>query len=115
MGKADIYVFLIIVAIAAVIAAGYGATRLWRRLLIAAHERRRKELDRTTPWSEYLQIDQRGAYTIGIRRWHEDYKPFEGPIEMFHLPADTTQLDLELKFNEAKDRATFMNGRRNVC
>jgi hypothetical protein len=114
MGKADIYVFLIILAVIALIAGFYGLVRLFENMAAAAHERRRSELERTTPWSHYLKVGQQGEYVIGVQRWVQGFKPFEGPVEICRLPHDRDLVDVNTRVNEAKDRANLLNETRNI-
>lgn len=101
--------FLIVLSVLILIAISYGLVRLFENVAAAAHERNRKELEQTTPWSHYLKIGQQGEYVIGVQRWVEGNPPFEGPIELCRLSVDHDLLDVNVKVNEAKDRAALLN------
>lgn len=115
MGKAFIYVFLVIVLVVVVIAVGWGLTRLAQRGITAAQERHRCALDAATPWSSYLIVGPTGEYLIGVHRCAIDddaHLVFEGPHQMYTLPADHDPLDVEVKVGEAEDRAGAYNLKR---
>jgi hypothetical protein len=72
MGKADIYVLMLIVGIAAVLAAGWGIVRLIRRLSAKAHAHHVAKLEATTPWTEFTDVADDGTCVIGVHRAAEN-------------------------------------------
>lgn len=109
MEKGGIYVLLLILGVVALLAAGYGLLRLGRWLLAAGQRRHLEKLDRGTPWTFFMQVSKGGDCVIGVRRSVLGHPPFEGPIEMFRVAADHDPIDLQVKINEAKDRAALYN------
>lgn len=107
MGKAGIYVFLIIAGTAAVVCLGIWLNLVTHRLLDAAHARHRQHLADTTPWAQYLDIGDNGEYLIGIERRAEGHQ--YAHLEMFRLSAQSEQLDVKQRIYEAKDRAALYN------
>ena len=108
MGKADVYVLMLIVAIAAVLAAGWGGVRLSRRLVATAHARHIAKLETTTPWTEFTDVADDGTCIIGVHRAAEN-KEWRRVV-LFQVPVAATALDIELKVSEARDRAAVLNG-----
>ena len=56
-----------------------------------------------------------GSYNIGVERVGRsgnERRVFDGQIQVCELPADQHSLDVELKVNEARDRATTYNAAR---
>lgn len=109
MGKADVYVFILIVSIAAVLGAGWGISRLVRRQVAAAHERHLATLKATTPWTQFTEVADDGACIIGVHRAAEGHEWQR--VLLARLPVETTALDIQLKVSEAKDRAAVLNDR----
>lgn len=110
MGKAGIYVLLLIVVVIAVGALGYGLLWVLQKLLTGSHERHLTHLRENTPWSQYLDVSELGEYVIGVHR-HAEGRTF-AQVEMCRLPADHDQLEVKLKISEAKDRALIYNNER---
>lgn len=109
MEKGGIYVLLLTLGIFVAVAVAYGLLRLvvWS---VAEWKRRHLEkLDRATPWTFFMQVSKGGDCVIGVRRSVLGHPPFEGPIDMFHVAADHDPIDLQVKINEAKDRAALYN------
>ena len=117
MGKADIYVFLIVLGVAAVAAAGWGVVVLAQRVARARRVANRDNVDGRTHWVEYLRVGKDGGYLIGVERsaWiGHDRVVFEGPIQLFDLKPDHDPVEVRLKVGEAQDRAFLCNMTRKV-
>lgn len=112
MGKGAIYVFFILVVIAVIIAIAIGVTRLITHLVKQHFENELENKRLTTPWISYLTVNKSGAVTIGVRRSamvNDKFHIFEGPIVLHELAADHHPIDVQLKVQDAKDRASLYN------
>lgn len=106
MGRASVFVFLIVVLVTC-----YGVAKLIQTLVRDARERHTAMLLRTTPWRQYLDVGERGEFIIGVQREAEG-RTF-AKLEMARYPAEHDALDIKLKINEAMDRATIYNNERD--
>jgi hypothetical protein len=115
MGKADIYVFLILVAVALVVVAGWGIYRVCQQWEVEHRRKRIAELDAATGWTHYCRVGRDGGYSIGVERvayYGDERRVFNLPIQICELPADHDPLDVELRVNVARDRASVYNASR---
>jgi hypothetical protein len=116
MGKGFIYVLLALIAIAVVASIVWGIMLLGIRLMQTRREARYAHLLRTTGWESYCDVAKSGAITIGVQRSAViagEVRVFEGPLKMFDLPADHDPVDVQVKWNVARDRASLYNALRD--
>jgi hypothetical protein len=108
VGKAGIYVLLLIVAVIVIGAIVYGLLWALGILSAKAHARHLVHLRETTPWTHYTDVGEHGEYILGIIRRAEGHT-FDGPLELHRLPIDHDQTEVRIKLDAVKARVLMEN------
>lgn len=112
MGKGAIYIVLAVILIAAITLLVMWLSDVAKKHAVKQKLQNLEHARLTEPWSRYLTVNKTGAITIGVRRAatiDETLQVFEGPIVMYELAADHDPIDVQLKVQEARDRAALYN------